>query len=412
MAHGSSDFVTGDDLEDIYFLLEGGFLDDDEIITADIDNIATQVTADEEISVYKCEKCEKICKSKRGLSRHVNVKHPPHQQDNSQNTLQASTTATNTDINSITADDERLFKKLHPLTLKKIVTNAAGKISQNDCYPVSFRENYDKEHFSFSNEDATKLWYTFRKVIDDFNGNAEKFYTGIYGFFVDNVLPTKFEEEYLTNTLLIEAANGILLHLTGNSEHKLDELTTVQSLSENEQKSLQYLAGFVLHKLFMKFYCSKKRKTSIIYEHYASILKACKVDNDSTQTLVNARDRGGLWRANLKMQNIFIHCEKVFRAATAKFTKKIVCSDLVKNVMKDCSVKSNYSAICSTIDETIDKEIQKNLLEHMITIYFRVRTFSFAKDVREKYKADKKKVKSRSLLTSIKIASSSTDLGH
>lgn len=48
----------------------------------------------------------------------------------------------------------------------------------------------------------------------------------------------------------------------------------------------------------------------------------------------------------------------------------------------------------------------------MVTIYFRVRTFSFAKDVREKYKAAKNIVKSCALLTNIKIASSSTELGH
>ena len=80
--------------------------------------------------------------------------------------------------------------------------------------------------------------------------------------------------------------------------------------------------------------------------------------------------------------------------------------------MKDCSVISHDNAICSTVDQSINNELRKNLLEHMVTLYFWVRTFSLAKDVREKYNAAKKKVKSCALLTNIKIASSSSELGH
>lgn len=243
--------------------------------------------------------------------------------------------------------------------LKKIVLNSAEKLVQDDCYPQSFCCNFAKENFSFRNEDASELWNTFRSVIDDFNGNAEKFYSCIYELFLVNLLPSKFEEAYVTNTPSTEVANGVLLHLTGNSHHKLDESTVEAILSDNECKSLQYLAGFVLHKLFMKFQYSKKRKSSVHYEQYVSILNACKVDDDSTQTLVNARDIGGLWKVNLKMQNIFVNCEKMFCKATAKFTSKIVCSDLVQSVMKACSIISHYNAICSTIDQNISKELQK-----------------------------------------------------
>lgn len=107
MAHGSGDFITGEDLEDVYFLLEGGFLDDDESIASDINIIATEVSSDEEIKVYQCDKCDQICKSKRGLTRHINVKHKEDNslQDASQNVLPATTTTS--DATSI--EDERIF---------------------------------------------------------------------------------------------------------------------------------------------------------------------------------------------------------------------------------------------------------------------------------------------------------------
>ena len=412
----SGDFLAGEDLEDIYYLLDGGFLDEEETIAAEVDEIATEVARDEEnTEVFTCDTCQKICKSRRGLTRHINTKHkdssvppvpPIHSSSSSSTKLSATSTSKQTTL------DEISWKKLHPLALKQIVLKCAEKLSQDECYDESFRDMFTKEKVSLSNEEGNVLWNKMRTVIDNFKGDAEKFYSSFMALLIENLLPTKFEEMYITNTLLMEVANVVLNHLSGNNIENLVLVEETTPLSDREYKSLQYLAGFILHKLSSKFQCSAKRKSSPYYEQYTSILKACKIDSDSTQTFVNARDRGGLWKVNEKTQKIFVNCEKVFRKATVHFTTKIVCAELVKEVMKDCSVLSYYNTICSTIDISINKELRKNVLEHMITLYFRVRTFSFAKDVREKYKVAKKKVRSRSLRTSIKIASSSTDLGH
>ena len=42
--------------------------------------------------------------------------------------------------------------------------------------------------------------------------------------------------------------------------------------------------------------------------------RLCLYDSDGTQTLINAKDRGWLWRVNETVQNIFIECEKIFRS--------------------------------------------------------------------------------------------------
>lgn len=104
--------------------------------------------------------------------------------------------------------------------------------------------------------------------------------------------------------------------------------------------------------------------------------------------------------------------ELLFRARTASFKTKLVCEDLVEEILKDSSVLSNYNNICLGANVKISKEVSMDLLEHMVTIYFRVRTFSFAKDVREKHKISKKQARKRSLRTEIKKSSSSTDKGH
>ena len=63
--------------------------------------------------------------------------------------------------------------------------------------------------------------------------------------------------------------------------------------------------------------------------------------------------------------------------------------------MKNCIVVPNF-----------------NLSLSVITLYVRVRSFSFAKDVREKHKATKKESKKRSLRTELTRVSSTTIDGH
>ena len=72
----SGDYFTGDDLDDLFTLIDGGFLDDNDEFNQEIDHIATEVASNEEnISRFKCNQCEKVCKSQRGLTRYTNVKH-------------------------------------------------------------------------------------------------------------------------------------------------------------------------------------------------------------------------------------------------------------------------------------------------------------------------------------------------
>ena len=76
MANLSGEYLVGEDLDDIYFLLESGFLDDDDGFNKAFDTAVSEVSTDQETAaVYSCKECSKACKSKRGLSRHVNAKH-------------------------------------------------------------------------------------------------------------------------------------------------------------------------------------------------------------------------------------------------------------------------------------------------------------------------------------------------
>ena len=72
MAQQAGDFLAGEDLDDLYYLLDGGYLDDDMEFNVEIDAVVSEVTVvDESVAVFKCNQCEKVCKSKRGLTRHT-----------------------------------------------------------------------------------------------------------------------------------------------------------------------------------------------------------------------------------------------------------------------------------------------------------------------------------------------------
>ena len=401
----SHESLPVEELDDILYLIEEGFLEDD--LNKQIEGIALEVTRDEENpSGFKCDVCEKACKSRRGLTRHSNSKHR-NVTSSSVVTASASTAAPKPPSSSSSAD-ELSRQKLHPLQLKTIVLKCAEKVSLDECYPSSLREKFSV--FTFTNDDAIELWLKFRKVIDSFKGDAEKFYSGFFSLLVVNVLPSKFDESNATNTLMSEVANLLLNHLSGVEVGNLDGTKEPKSLSAKEEKSLQYLAGFILHKLYSKFFYSRKGRST--YQQIISILQACKVESDDTQTLINARDRGGLWRVNKQIERVFMQAELLFRAKTASFKTKLVCQDLVEEILKDSLVLYDYNDICSNSNLKINKEVSMDLLEHMVTIYFRVRTFSYAKDIREKHKISKKQAKKRSLRTEIKKSSSSTDKGH
>ena len=69
-----------------------------------------------------------------------------------------------------------------------------------------------------------------------------------------------------------------------------------------------------------------------------SILNACKVEHDDSQTLVNLNDRGGLWKVNKEMQSIFIECENIFRASSSTFQTSIDRISLVSEMLQNCRV--------------------------------------------------------------------------
>ena len=74
MATAGSDHLVGKDLEDLYELLEGGFLEGDIYFGRKLDSVMDEGEIEEK-GIFKCEICGKECVSSRGLKRHQGMKH-------------------------------------------------------------------------------------------------------------------------------------------------------------------------------------------------------------------------------------------------------------------------------------------------------------------------------------------------
>ena len=96
------------------------------------------------------------------------------------------------------------------------------------------------------------------------------------------------------------------------------------------------------------------------YQFYYNIQN--KVDSDdTTQILITARDKGGLW----KVGTIFLECEKIFRSFTLQFQP---IQNLVQNMQNNSIVISTFNCLCYGIEPRVNKDISFNLLENMLTL--------------------------------------------
>ena len=99
-----------DNLKEILDFLDEDFFLDDKIGSSCLDSVAKK--AEEEIKLFPCVICPKICKSKQGLSRHANTIHKVN---------------TGTIVNIA-------HEKLGPKVYWKLVNDAAAKFSCDDYY--------------------------------------------------------------------------------------------------------------------------------------------------------------------------------------------------------------------------------------------------------------------------------------
>ena len=93
-----------------------------------------------------------------------------------------------------------------------------------------------------------------------------------------------------------------------------------------------------------------------------------------------------LMYATATTQKIFLKAEETFRHQTSTLTdvKKIDTRQMVKDLIKNVDVISAYNNVVGPFVDGDD--IKYPLLEKMLALYLRVRSFSLAKGITTKYR--------------------------
>ena len=128
-------------------------------------------------------------------------------------------------------------------------------------------------------------------------------------------------------------------------------------------------------------------------------------EEDTSQRLIQTQNRGGLTAVKAEVQKIFEHTEGMFKVHTSSSTVfKIDTKSMTKSLLMNTKVVSLFNNLIDDSGVAIDSEIKDNLLENMLNLYLRVRSFSYAKDITNKHKFALKKKKSKALRKDIKKA--------
>ena len=395
MAAIGEDFLVGDDLDLILAMLEEDIPIDNEDFVAEVDSFVGEVIEASPDAEFSCEQCSKVCKTKRGLTRHKSTKH-----------VQTDAGTTRPTSNPIGKTPEEM---LHPLYFKKYVNLSASKLSSDGCYSEKTCKEF--EGYEVSLDDANESYRFVRDVIGEFKGNAEKFYPKFYKCVSDNII---FKNLSRRSSVLLgcELANHVLAHLTGSNVKESSVEFHKPAFSTKEVNIIKYLNGYVFGTVYRRIRRCKSSQTMFGVQSSDILLAGKSSVEDSScenDVLIRAKDRGGLWNVTCEVYEIFSQVETTFRQSTSSFGHKIDSKRMVSQLLKNPSVLLNFNKVRSQSVEKVSKEIALNLLEHLIMLYIRVRTFSLVKDKIELHKIASKRKKARSLRTEIKKASSSLD---
>ena len=191
---GDGDFFFGDDLDAVLALLDEDIPAESVDFDADLDVLLEEINSITPAEGFLCEKCGKVCKTKRGLTRHTNAAHVQE------------------DIDALTGLKHKTPEQmLHPLLFKKFIETSVAKLASDECYSDKLRAEFSK--YTVNVDDAASSYRYVRDVIGSFKGNAEKFYPEFYKCVSSEEIVFKNLSRKGSVILGFEMANHVLAHL-------------------------------------------------------------------------------------------------------------------------------------------------------------------------------------------------------
>ena len=122
-------------------------------------------------------------------------------------------------------------------------------------------------------------------------------------------------------------------------------------------------------------------------------------------SLVTALNRGGLWSVKACVYEILVGAETKFRLCTPTGTHRIDTEFIMNKTITNETVLSNFNTLFTDCDLNIEDELSKCTLHSILSLYFRVRAFSFTCDFVQMYKRKQQMSKKKGLRKELKRSS-------
>ena len=169
---------------------------------------------------------------------------------------------------------------------------------------------------------------------------------------------------------------------------------TLPPLTDKQQARLQYVAGYVLQNLYKKDHTVNSDES----QQAMAILKAGKLEISDSQKLVSSLNRGGLCSVILPAQKIFLITKHYFRQSTLKTgLQKNDVVGITHKSTSDGDILANYHITVADAGCKADNDVKKGILHVILSLWVRVRSFSYTKDIVQHYNIKAKQMKGISL---------------
>ena len=130
---------------------------------------------------------------------------------------------------------------------------------------------------------------------------------------------------------------------------------------------------------------------------------------DSEDEYIQSLSRGGLWTPNDTIKDIANKTEITFRKhlhSKKGIHVSVATDDVVEEVLAMPAAKRFWENIILNVDSHLTNECSKLTLENFVKLYVRIRGFSYAKVIVNKYKLKEKASKTKALRNELKNKSS------
>ena len=290
------------------------------------------------------------------------------------------------------------MQQLSPSILAEIVDRAIRNVKERRVFAENLRNELSNYSYQQLQEDSNEF-SAVKAIYEGYTRNvdAEKFYAKYYSTVAAKSIQFFSGISRNTATLLATKVADCLLAYSKQQKQSTESSHHIKTvLSDKEKAGMQYLGGYVLHNLHKKH----GRTNSVESQQAMAILKAGKLESvtDSSQKLVSALNRGGLWPITQPAQQLFLKVEYIFRQFTSKpDLQRLDISGITNKAKSDSGILAYYNLMVSDAELEPDSHVCKDVLHGIVSLYVHVRSFSFAKDIIQHYKIKTTQTKARAL---------------